>query len=356
MELADLPPPSVSFGSDNSSGVLPEVLEALERANTGHVPAYGDDPYTARCVEDFRSLFGAPVEVLLVWGGTGANVVGLASMLRASDAVVCAAGAHINVDEGGAPERFLGAKLIDVATPDGKLGPDDVLSQLWATTGASGDEHHAQPRVVSITQSTELGTVYRPEEIGALGEVAHGHDMYLHLDGARIANATVALGCDLATFTSEAGVDVVSFGGAKNGMMYGEAVVFLNLELAQRARFIRKQAMQLPSKSRYIAAQFTALLSDGLWLRVAAHANEMAARLHAATTGIAGVVYDRVPEANSCFPYLPPGAIELLAQWCHFYAWDAPANQARWMTTWDTGSEDVDRFAAGVGAVLSRRG
>jgi len=335
--------------------VLPEVLEALQRANDGHVRAYGDDPYTARCVEDFRALFDAPVEVLLVWGGTGANVVGLASTLQASDAVVCAASSHINVDEGGAPERFLGAKLIDVAAPDGKLSPDDVRDQLWATTGASGDEHHAQPRVVSLTQSTELGTAYTPAEIGAVAEVAHGHAMYVHVDGARVANAVAALGGDLRAGTIDAGVDVMSFGGTKNGMMYGEAVVFFNPALARRARFIRKQAMQLPSKARYIAAQFSALLSDGLWLRAATHANKMAARLYEATAGLPGIRYDRPPQANSCFPYLPAETIEPLQAWCDFYPWDVAAHQMRWMTAWDTSSEDVDRFAAGVGAALSRR-
>jgi threonine aldolase len=346
---ADLVAPAVGFASDNAAGVLPEVMEALAAANHGHVPAYGYDPYTARCVEQFRALFDAPVEALAVWGGTGANVVALSSLLSASDAVVGVGGSHINIDEGGAPERFLGAKIIDIPSPNGKLTAEMVGAHLWMT----GDEHHVQPRVISITQSTELGTLYSADEIAALGEFAHSHDIWLHVDGARIANAAAALGGDLAGFTTRAGVDVVSFGGTKNGMMYGEAVVFVNPALATRAKYLRKQAMQLPSKARFIAAQFSAMLTDDLWLRTGAHANAMAARLYAATVDIAGVRFDHQPAVNALFPFLPAGAHATLSQWCPFYVWDVHTDQVRWMTAWDTRPEDVDRFAAGVRASLS---
>jgi threonine aldolase len=346
--LDRLPRPSVSFASDNSSGALPEVLDALARANHGHVKAYGNDDITVGAARRFRELLGADLEVLFVWGGTGANMVGLSTMLSASDAVICAAGAHINVDEAGAAERFLGTKLIGVDTADGKLRPDDVAAHTWML----GDEHHVQPKVVSITQSTELGTLYQPDEVAALAEVARAHAMYLHMDGARIANAAAVLG-DVRSFTVDAGVDALSFGGTKNGMVYGEAVVLINPALVARARFLRKQAMQLPSKTRFIAAQFTAMLTDDLWLRTAAHSNAMARRLYEATANIPGVRFDRGPAVNALFPMLPAGAIETLSQWCHFYPWDLQRHEARWMTTWDTTAADVDRFAAGVRAVVS---
>jgi threonine aldolase len=346
--LDRLPKPSVSFASDNSSGALPEVLDALARANRGHVKAYGNDDITADAVRRFRDLFGANVEVLFVWGGTGANVVGLSTMLSASDAVICASGAHINVDEGGAAERFLGTKLISVATADGKLRPDDVLAHAWML----GDEHHVQPKVLSITQSTELGTLYTPNDVVALADVARTHSMFVHMDGARIANAAAALG-DVRSFTIDAGVDALSFGGTKNGMMYGEAVVLINPALAARAKFLRKQAMQLPSKTRFIAVQFATMLTDDLWLRTAAHSNAMTRRLHDATSDILGVRFDRAPEVNALFPILPTGVIESLSNWCPFYPWDLSRSQARWMTTWDTAPTDVDRFAAGVRAAVS---
>lgn len=347
-DLAALPRPQTTFSSDNASGVLPEVMEALAAANRGHVRAYGHDPYTERCATKFRELFDAPVEVLPVWGGTGANVVSLACLLHASDAVVCVSGAHINVDEGGAPERFTGAKLIDVPSADGKLHPDDLWAQLWAI----GDEHHAQPKVVSITQSTELGTLYTADEIAALAEVAHANGLYVHLDGARIANATAALGGDVRSFTIDAGVDVLSFGGTKNGMMYGEAVVFLDPALASRAKFVRKQAMQLPSKTRFISSQFSALLTDDLWLRSARHANAMSTKLFEATSSL--VRTDRPPAVNAMFPYLPDAVTEELAAWCHFYPWDVHTGQVRWMTAWDTTEADIDRFVDALRLVLSR--
>ena len=346
-----LPPAPVrSFASDNAAGVHPAVLDALASANLGHALAYGADEWTERAGVAFDELFGRHVEVFFTWGGTGANVVGLQGLLAPYQAVICSSGAHIAVDECGAPERFTGCKLIDVPTPDGKLRPEQILQQLHGL----GDQHHVQPKVVSITQSTELGTLYTAAEIDEIVDVAHANGLYVHLDGARISNATAALG-DVRAFTSEADVDVMTFGGTKNGMMYGEAVVFLNTALAAPARFVRKQAGQLPSKMRFVAAQFLALLEDGRWLELAGHANAMAGRLYEATRTIDGVSYDLPPAVNAVFPVLPSGTLETLQKWCFFWPWEPERNQARWMTAWDTTEEDIDRFAAGVRAVLADR-
>ena len=344
-----LPPaPACSFASDNAAGVHPTVLDALGAANDRHALAYGADAWTERALAAFDELFGRHVEVFFTWGGTGANVVGLQCLLAPYHAVICPAGAHIAFDECGAPERFTGCKLIDLPTPDGKLRPEQITEQLFGL----GDQHHVQPKVVSITQSTELGTLYTAAEITAIAEVAHANGLYVHLDGARIANAAAALG-DLRSCTIDAGVDVMTFGGTKNGMMYGEAVVFLNTDLAAPARFVRKQAGQLPSKMRYVAAQFLALLEGGLWLELAGNANEMAVRLYEATRTIEGVHFDLPPAVNAVFPLLPAGALEVLQQWCFFWPWDPTRNQARWMTAWDTTAQDIDRFAAGVHAIMA---
>jgi threonine aldolase len=345
-----LPPaPAQNFASDNNASVHPTVMAALAEANVGHVLAYGSDRFTATCKEHLRDLFGADVAPLLVWGGTGANVVGLATVLQASQAVICSSVAHINVDEGGAPERFIGAKLIDLPTVDGKLRPEQIHELLHVM----GDPHHVQPRVISLTQATELGTLYQPAEVAALADVAHANGMVVHMDGARIANASAALG-DLRSFTIDAGVDILSFGGTKNGMMYGEAVVFLDPTLARLAPFVRKQATQLPSKARYIAAQFNALLADDLWLRNARHANAMARRLYDALSGCDGVSFTGPPEVNSLFPLLRADVIDELQAWSPFYTWDPAIDQVRWMTSFDTTADDVDRFAAGIAAALSR--
>ena len=342
-------PPASSFASDNAAGVHPTILDAIARANHGHALAYGNDDLTRRTVGAFRELFGAPVEVFFTWGGTGANVVGLQCLLAPYQAVICPAGAHIAVDECGAPERFTGCKLIDVPTADGKLRPEQIVEQLHGL----GDEHHVQPKVVSITQSTELGTLYTADEVAEIAATAHANGLLLHVDGARLANATAALGGDVRAFTVEAGVDVLTFGGTKAGAMYGEAVVFLDPALAGPAKFVRKQAGQLPSKMRYVAAQFEALLTDGLWIDLAAHANGMADRLYRSTVEIAGVTLERPPAVNSLFPMLPPAAAQTLREWCFFWPWDPARDQVRWMTAWDTTVEDVDRFVAGVRAVLA---
>lgn len=350
--LADLPAPERTFASDNSAGALPEVLDALVAANEGHAFAYGADPWTERATERVRDVFGGPAEVAFCWGGTGANVVGLQALLRPGEAVVCAQSAHIAVDECGAPERFLGAKLIDLPTEDGRLTPEAVRS----TFSLLHDEHHVQPRVISITQSTELGTVYSADELAALAQLAHANDMYLHLDGARLGNAGAALGGTLdavRSITVGAGVDVLTLGGTKAGMTHGEAVVFLQPALGDRVRFIRKQAAQLASKMRFISAQMDALLTDDLWLRAATHSNAMATLLADEVRQIPGVTVNQPVQVNAVFVSLPPEAIEPLQAWSPFWTWDEAKHEVRWMTSWDTTEGDVQRFAAGVRAQLA---
>ncbi len=340
--------PATLFASDNGSGVHPEVMEALGRANAGHALAYGADDWTARATEQFRDLFGAPVEVFFTWGGTGANVVGLQSVLSPWQAVVCPASAHIAVDECGAVERFTGCKLIEVPTSDGKLRPDD----LAGPADLLGVEHHSQPRVVSVTQSTEMGTLYSVDELGELVDAAHGAGFLVHLDGARIANAAAALDVDLHTMLVDTGVDLMTFGGTKNGMMYGEAVVFLRPELAADVRYVRKQAGQLPSKMRYVAAQFEALLTDDLWLRNARHANAMAGRLASAVERVPGVELLGAPQVNGVFARIPAAAVQPLQEWSFFWVWDPAGSVVRWMCSFDTSPDDVDAFAAGVSEIV----
>ncbi|MDJ0768727.1 MAG: aminotransferase class I/II-fold pyridoxal phosphate-dependent enzyme [Ilumatobacter sp.] len=345
-------PPRCAFASDNAAGAHPAVLEAIARVNAGHALAYGDDEETRRCERAFDELFGRDVSTFLTFNGTGGNVMALTSLVRPGDAVVCTDWAHINVDETGAPERIAGCKLIDVACPDGKLTPDHVAEQATAL----GVPHHAQPAVVSITQSTELGTLYSIDEIGAICEVAHRHGMRVHMDGARIANATAALGGTVETLramTVDAGVDVVTFGATKNGALAAEAVVYLDRALASRAAYVRKTVTQLPSKMRFVAAQLTALLDGDRWIDLAAHANRLAGAMYERTATIDGVEHDGPPTVNSVFPTLPPRAIEPLRSWCFFWDWNPARHQVRWMTAWDTTEHDVERFAAGVTAILA---
>jgi len=342
--------PRTSFASDNASGVHPAVMAALAEANTGHALAYGDDDITPRAVAALRDLFGVPAEVVFTWGGTGANVVGLQCLLAPYQGVICPDSAHIHVDECGAPERFTGSKLLAVRTRDGKLRPEQIEAQVHAL----GDMHHVQPAVVSITQSTEMGTLYTPAEVTALAEVAHHHGLRVHLDGARIANAAAALGGDIRSFTVDAGVDVLTFGGTKNGMMYGEAVVFLDPVLGEAARFVRKQAGQLPSKMRYVSAQFEALLADDRWLHNAAHANEMASLLAERAESVAGVDVQRPPAVNSVFVTVPPEALTALQDWSFFWEWNPATTEVRWMTSFDTTPDDVERFTDGVAALIAQ--
>ncbi|MFM2078345.1 MAG: Low specificity L-threonine aldolase [Actinomycetota bacterium] len=350
---ASMPPaPERAFASDNAAGAHPRVIDAFVAANDGHALAYGSDRWTLEAEGRLRDLFGPQSHPFLVWNGTGANVMALATMVQPADCVVTTEWAHIAVDEAGAPERALGAKVLTLPAPAAKLVPD----QLRALGHLQGVQHHAQPGVVSITQSTELGTLYSADEIADLCDTAHSMGMVVHLDGARIANATAALGGTMAalrSFTVDAGVDVVSFGGTKAGAAGAEAVVYLNPALARRAQYVRKQVNQLPSKMRFVAAQLNALLEDDLWMRLAEHSNEMAQLLHRHTCDIPGVRYDAPPAVNSLFPCLPASAIEPLREWCFFWDWDVSRDQVRWMTAWDTTEADVVRFAEGVRHLLT---
>ncbi len=336
------------FRSDNNAGAHPEALKAIEAANGGHAPAYGDDDWTARATDTLRRLLGPRIEVFFVYGGTGGNVTGLSALTRPWQAILCSASAHIAVDECGAPEKATGCKLIPIPPREGKLSPALLEPHLLDL----GDQHRAQPAVVSVTQATEYGTVYSAAEMKAIADWAHGHGLRVHVDGARFANAVAATGGDARALTTDAGVDVMTFGGTKNGMVFGEAVVFFDPALAENFRFIRKQGTQLVSKSRFVAAQFEALLRDGLWLRSAGHANAMAARLAAAIQGLPGLRLTQPVQTNGVFASLPRAAAERLRRDYAFYDWEPAATEVRWMTAFDTTPEDVDAFAAAIAAAL----
>jgi threonine aldolase len=340
--------PPHDFASDNHAGVHPDVLEAMARANEGHAPSYGADEITARVEDLFRRHFGGDARALLVFNGSGANVACLDAVLRPHEAAVTTETAHLNVDEAGAPERLAGAKLLLVPTADGKLAPDDL--ERWESR--RGDEHSAQARLVSITQATELGTVYSPDEIGAIAERAHSMDMLVHVDGARLANAAASLDLPLRALTTEVGVDLLSFGGTKNGLMFGEAVVILNPELAPHAKWVRKQLLQLNSKMRFCAAGFEALLDGDLWLENAQNANAMASRLAEAVGEIDGVEIVQPVQANAVFASIDREAIDRLLSDLPsehpFYIWDEAENVVRWMCSWDTTPDDVNDFARAV--------
>lgn len=329
-----------SFASDNNAGVHPEMIEAIKAANEGHVIAYGDDLFTARAIKTFQKHFGRDVAVYFVFGGTGANVLGLQAVTKSYQAVICADTAHINVDECGAPEKFSGCKLLSIPTPDGKLRVELIKHFLHGV----GFEHHVQPRVISVSQATEMGTVYSRAELKTLSTFAHDNNMLLHVDGARIANAAVSLNTSFKEITAGAGVDVLSFGGAKNGMMYGEAVVFFNKNQADDFKYIRKQGMHLPSKMRYISAQFEALLSGDLWKRSAAHANRMARLLAAELETIPQIRLSQPVEANGVFAIVPRRFIEPLQKKYFFYVWNEEISEVRFMTSFDTTEEDIAEF------------
>ena len=333
-----------SFASDNAAGAHPEVLAAMARVNDGHVTAYGADEHTARAEALIRHELGDTARPFLVFGGTGANVTALSAVLQPHEAVICAETAHINVDECGAPERHAGAKLIPIVTPDGKLTPELVQPALKGI----GAEHHVQPRVISISQSSEYGTVYTPSELSVLSDFAHNNRLLLHVDGARLANAAAAIGTSLKGITADAGVDLLSFGATKNGAVGAEAVVFFREEPAKKFKYIRKQGMQLPSKMRFVAAQFEALLTDELWRRSAEHANAMARRLANGVRGTRGITITQPVEANAVFAILPPDRIAELQEKFFFYVWDEQKHEVRWMTAWDTTKEDVDEFVGQI--------
>ena len=315
--------------------------------------AYGGDEITKHATKLFQELCDTDVDVLFTFNGTGSNIVALGSLLRSAESVLCSEWAHIHVDETGAPEHILGIKLQDVNSPDAKVTPAHIV----AAASALGNVHHVQPGVVSITQATELGTVYSIDEIRAICETAHSYGMRVHLDGARIANATASLGGDVATFralTFGAGVDAVSFGGTKNGMFGAEAVLLRRGVASDRSGFIRKQSTQLPSKMRYTAAQFVEALTDNFWIETASHANKMAMRLYDALAHIDSLQISS-PAVNSLYPILPVAVKERLQAWNFFWDWDVSRSQVRWMTSWDTSPEDVDAFAAGVLAAFSEQ-
>lgn len=342
-------PPRVSFASDNTAGAHPRVLEALAAANAlGHVPAYGADEATQRALAQLRAAFGADVHAFFVWGGTGANVASLAAVLRPHQAVICTDIAHIHVDECGAPEAFTGSKLALVPHREGKV----EIADAEVHCDAFGVEHHVQPGVLALTQSTEYGTVYSPAELHALTAWAHGRGLLVHLDGARLANAAAALDLPLRALTFDVGVDLVSFGLTKNGAIGAEVVLVRDAAIAQRLPFVRKQAMQLPSKQRFVAAQAEALLADDLWRANARHANAMARRLADAVQGLPGLRLTRPVQVNAVFAELPAAAIAQLQAQFHFYTWNARTGEVRWMTAFDTPPEAVDAFAAAIRAAL----
>ncbi|MFN0281804.1 MAG: threonine aldolase family protein [Kineosporiaceae bacterium] len=338
------------FASDNYSGVHPEVLEAVAAANGGHQAAYGQDVYTARLQQVVRAELGDAAETFPVFNGTGANVVALTAVLPRWGAVVTTTTAHVHTDEAGAPERVSGLKLLTVDTPDGRLTPDLVATQAWGW----GDEHRAQPLAVSITQPTELGTLYTPEQVRLVADFAHAHGMALHMDGARIWNAAAALGVPFRGFTTDAGVDVLSLGGTKNGLLGAEAVVVLDPARADGLLYLRKLSMQLASKMRFTSAQLLALFEGGLGLRSAAHANRMATRLRGALeSGVAdgsitGLGFSHATEANAVFAVLANDTADRIRGRVPYYDWDRAAGQVRWMCSWDTTEDDVDTFVAVV--------
>jgi len=333
--------PIRSFASDNNAGVHPEVLAAITRANEGHVVGYGDDPYTESAKKKFEEHFGTGIEVYFTFNGTGANVLGLQALTRPYNAILCSDYAHICVDECGAPEKHTGCKLISLPHQDGKITVDAVKHAYHGI----GDQHHVQAKVISITQSTEMGTVYTPEEIRALARFAHERDMFLHMDGARIANAAASLRQTLRQATRDLGVDVLSFGGTKNGMMGGEAVVFFDKSLSADFLYLRKQGMQLASKMRFIAVQFEALLTNDLWRRSAEHANQMARVLEVEVRKIPQVRIAWPVEANGVFAQIPSYAVEKIKERYFFYPWVEEQCIVRWMCSFDTTEKDVKDFA-----------
>ncbi len=337
------------FASDNNAGIHPVLLEAIQEANQGHVIAYGDDPYTGKAILTIKRFFGDNAEVYFVLTGTGANVLGLASLTDSFHGVICADTAHINADECGAPEKFCNCKLLTVPSADGKLTPALIDRHLHGF----GFEHHVQPKVISISQPTEMGTVYTPDEIRSLSLLAKQYNMFLHMDGARLANAAVALGLDFKSFTADAGVDVLSFGGTKNGMLFGESVIFFRPDLAENFKYMRKQGMQLASKMRYISAQFHAYLDSNIWQINAALANEMAGLLFRKTSVLPGVRITQKVEANALFAIIPPEIIKPLQDKYFFYVWDEARSEVRWMTSFDTTVGDIESFTDCLQSLLT---
>jgi threonine aldolase len=349
--LALLDPPHRLFASDNASGIHPDYLVAMTEANDGHALAYGYDRYTKDAIEAFRDLCGLDVEILFCFGGTGANVVALSVLLDKAESVLCCSSAHIAVDETGAPERNLGVKLLTVMRADGKLTASDIDNAARQL----GNVHHTQPGVVSISQPTEMGTLYSIDEMRSIVTTAHRYNMRVHVDGARMANAVASLGNDASLFrrmTFDLGVDAVSFGGTKNAMLNAEAVLLAPHLASRRGAFLHKQHTQLPSKMRFSAAQFNVALRTGLWLRTAKHANTAAQQLFTSLSDISALCLSP-PIVNSLYPTLGDPAKTLLQDWSFFWDWDVSLQQVRWMTSWDTDLEDITRFSTAIRLVCT---
>lgn len=342
--------PVRSFASDNNASIHPAVLEAIAAANHGHTVGYGDDAYTESAVRRFEQHFGSEIRVFFVFNGTAANCLSLKSLTNSYHAVICSEAAHICTDECGAPEKFTCCKLIPIPAPDGKLTVESVKHAYHGI----GDQHHVQPRVISITQSTEMGTVYKPAEIKSLAKFAHDRDMFLHMDGARIANAAASLSLNLRQATRDLGVDVLSFGGTKNGLMGAEAVVFFDKKLGEDFRFLRKQGMQLASKMRFTSVQFEALLSNDLWLKNAQHANRMAKLLERELKAVPNVKVIYKVEANGVFAQIPRKAVAKIRKRYFFYVWNEEESVVRWMCSFDTTEEDVKQFARFVEEAVTK--
>ncbi|MEJ7646638.1 MAG: low specificity L-threonine aldolase [Chryseolinea sp.] len=338
-----------TFASDNYAGVHPDIMDALQRANAGHAGSYGADPYTDRAIKKFKEHFGDDVDVFFAYNGTGANVLALSALTSSFHSIICSSLAHIQVDESTAPEKFTGCKLATIPTVDGKIYPADIEASIQRV----GDQHHPQVKVISISQSTEYGTVYSIDEVKAISNIARAHNLYLHMDGSRIANAAVSLGVDLRAITRDAGVDVLSFGGTKNGLMFGEAVIFLKPGLSDNFMYIRKQGMQLHSKMRFISAQFEALLSNDLWRKNGHHANSMAQLLAKQLSAIAGVTITQRVDANGVFAMIPSRLIPALQEQNFFYVWNEKTQEIRLMCAFDTSEQEISGFTRKLNALAA---
>jgi threonine aldolase len=328
------------FASDNNAGVHPEILKEIEKSNVGHVIGYGSDVYTEQAKELFRNHLGNNAEVFFVFTGTAANVLGISGVTRSFNSVITACTAHLEQDECGAPEKFTGCKVLTVDTPDGKITVDMIRKHMHGFDF----EHHSQPKVISVTQSTEMGTVYSVEEVKKIADFAHSRNMLLHMDGARIANAAVSLGLPFKAAVTDAGVDILSFGGTKNGMMFGEAVCFLRLGLSGDFKYIRKQGMQLASKMRFISAQYIAYFRNDLWKKCASHSNAMAALLAERIGAMDGIKITQPVQSNGVFVIIPHNVAEKVMREYFFYPWNEDISEYRLMTSWDTTEEDIDQF------------
>jgi len=328
------------FASDNNAGIHPEVLEAIQNANIGHCIGYGDDIYTSEAIDKIKEQFGKNIDIYITFNGTGSNVLALKMLTESYNSIICAETAHINVDECGAPEKFTGCKLLSVPTENGKLTVEKIRYHMHDF----GFEHHAQPKVISLAQVTELGTVYTKNEIEKITDYAHENEIFVHMDGARLCNAAASLGKELREITVDAGIDVLSFGLTKNGAMNAEAVIFFNKKVSENFKYYRKQGMQLASKMRYMSVQFNTLLSNDLWRKNAEHANKMATILAEKVSKFPQIKITQEVQSNGVFAIVPTEIISKLQAEFFFYMWDEGRSEVRWMTSFDTQIEDIEEF------------